>query len=65
MTENGIYEPGCGLDNVLLSWGHDEYLYHVLKDQSTCESLRALIALPSNRRLTSWRPLQCPRKPSR
>lgn len=38
MTENGIYEPGCGLDNVLLSWGHDEYLYNVLKDQSTCES---------------------------
>jgi inositol oxygenase len=35
MTENGIYEPGCGLDNVLLSWGHDEYLYHVMKRQST------------------------------
>ncbi|RKU45908.1 hypothetical protein DL546_000407 [Coniochaeta pulveracea] len=31
----GIYEPGCGLDNVMLSWGHDEYLYHVVKDQST------------------------------
>src|SRR5687767_15533890 len=26
MTENGIYEPGCGLDRVLLSWGHDEYM---------------------------------------
>jgi inositol oxygenase len=36
-TENGIYEPGCGLDNVILSWGHDEYLYNVLKKQSTCE----------------------------
>lgn len=35
MTENGIYEAGCGLDNVLLSWGHDEYLYEVLKAQST------------------------------
>ena len=22
----------CGLDNVDLSWGHDEYLYHVVKD---------------------------------
>jgi inositol oxygenase len=30
----GIYEPGCGLENVMLSWGHDEYLYHVVKDQS-------------------------------
>jgi inositol oxygenase len=28
----GIYEPGCGLSQVLMSWGHDEYLYHVLKD---------------------------------
>jgi len=26
-----VYEEGCGLDNVLLSWGHDEYLYHVMK----------------------------------
>lgn len=31
-TENGIYEPGCGLRNVHLSWGHDEYLYRVTKD---------------------------------
>lgn len=33
-TKHGIYTPGCGLDNVMLSWGHDEYLYHVVKDQS-------------------------------
>jgi len=33
-TKNGIYSEGCGLDNVMLSWGHDEYLYHVVKDQS-------------------------------
>jgi inositol oxygenase len=31
-TECGIYEPGCGLDRVHLSWGHDEYLYHVVKE---------------------------------
>ena len=30
-TECGIYAPGCGLDRVHLSWGHDEYLYHVTK----------------------------------
>lgn len=30
-TRDGIYEPGCGLDRVLLSWGHDEYLYHVMR----------------------------------
>ncbi|KAI0407560.1 DUF706-domain-containing protein [Xylaria palmicola] len=34
-TKYGIYSPGCGLDNVMLSWGHDEYLYHIVKDQST------------------------------
>jgi inositol oxygenase len=31
-TLYGIYSPHCGLDNVHMSWGHDEYLYHVLKD---------------------------------
>lgn len=34
-TEHGIYTPACGLDNVMLSWGHDEYLYHICKEQST------------------------------
>lgn len=23
-TKYGIYQPNCGLDNVMLSWGHDE-----------------------------------------
>jgi inositol oxygenase len=27
----GVYGEGCGLRNVHLSWGHDEYLYHVVK----------------------------------
>ncbi|XP_025906030.1 inositol oxygenase, partial [Nothoprocta perdicaria] len=30
-TECGMYEPGCSLDKVLMSWGHDEYMYKVLK----------------------------------
>lgn len=30
-TPCGVYEAGCGLDRVRLSWGHDEYLYHVMK----------------------------------
>lgn len=33
-TKYGIYSPGIGMDNIMLSWGHDEYLYHVVKDQS-------------------------------
>lgn len=31
MTRYGVYEEQCGLDKVNLSWGHDEYLYHVTK----------------------------------
>lgn len=31
-TRLGVYEEGCGLSNVDMSWGHDEYLYHVTKD---------------------------------
>jgi inositol oxygenase len=31
-TPCGIYEPGCGIDNVHISWGHDEYLYLVTRD---------------------------------
>ena len=31
-TKYGIYEPNCGLENVTMSWGHDEYLYHITRD---------------------------------
>jgi inositol oxygenase len=31
-TPCGIYAEGCGLRNVHLSWGHDEYLYQVVKE---------------------------------
>jgi len=38
-TKLGVYEKGCGLDRVDLSWGHDEYLYHVVKDYLPDEAL--------------------------
>jgi inositol oxygenase len=38
-TPCGIYAPGCGLDRVHLSWGHDEYLYQVVKDYLPDEAL--------------------------
>lgn len=31
-TQFGIYSPNCGLRNVHMSWGHDEYVYHMMKD---------------------------------
>jgi len=33
-TFYGIYEPKCGLNDVYMSWGHDEYLYQIAKTQS-------------------------------
>src|SRR5215813_140265 len=30
-SKYGIYSQGCGLKNVTMSWGHDEYLYHITK----------------------------------
>ena len=31
-SENGIYELNCGIKNLKLAFGHDEYLYIVLKN---------------------------------
>jgi len=31
-TKYGVYSPNCGLTNVQMSWGHDEYVYQMLKD---------------------------------
>jgi inositol oxygenase len=41
-SANGVYEPGCGLDKVMLSWGHDEYIYNVVKDKMPIEALYML-----------------------
>jgi len=38
-TEIGIYERHCGLDQVTMSWGHDEYLYQVMKAFLSPEAL--------------------------
>ncbi|WP_437634117.1 inositol oxygenase family protein [Sorangium sp. So ce854] len=38
-TPCGIYEAGAGLSQVHMSWGHDEYLYHVVKDHLPIEAL--------------------------
>ncbi len=27
----GVYYKNCGLRNIHMSWGHDEYLYHIMK----------------------------------
>ncbi|KAG1346663.1 putative Inositol oxygenase 5, partial [Cocos nucifera] len=30
-TRLGVYNENCGLENVTMSWGHDEYMYLVMK----------------------------------
>merc|ERR1711879_261396 len=35
-TKTGVYEEGCGLRKVTMSWGHDEFLYQVLKNHAAC-----------------------------
>jgi inositol oxygenase len=41
-TRCGVYEEGGGLDKVMLSWGHDEYIYQVCKDYLPEEGLYML-----------------------
>lgn len=36
-TPLGIYTENCGLNNVLMSFGHDEYLYQVLTRSPNCK----------------------------
>jgi inositol oxygenase len=38
-TPLGIYADRCGLEHVHMSWGHDEYLYHVVRDYLPAEAL--------------------------
>jgi inositol oxygenase len=35
----GVYQEGAGLDKVHMSWGHDEYLYHVVNKYLPEEAL--------------------------
>ncbi|CAL9084368.1 inositol oxygenase [Musa troglodytarum] len=34
-TRLGVYTENCGLDKVTMSWGHDEYMYLVMKGNET------------------------------
>lgn len=31
-TDTGVYKKGCGLRNMHMSWGHDEYLFYAIRD---------------------------------
>ncbi|KAI9128833.1 hypothetical protein K1719_000316 [Acacia pycnantha] len=44
-TKNGVYTEGCGLDNVAMSWGHDDYMYLVAKENGTTLPPAALFVI--------------------
>ncbi|XP_046733868.1 inositol oxygenase [Diprion similis] len=44
-TKYGMYKPKCGLDNLMMSWGHDEFLYRVLKHNNTKLPEEALVMI--------------------
>jgi inositol oxygenase len=41
-TKYGIYEPHCGLSNVHISWGHDAYIGHVVRNYMPEQALYML-----------------------
>jgi inositol oxygenase len=41
-TKYGVYEPNCGLAKVKMSWGHDEYIYQIMKNYIPEEGLYML-----------------------
>lgn len=34
-TKHGVYAPHCGLRQVVMSWGHDEYMFHLLRHNNS------------------------------
>ncbi|RZC00841.1 Inositol oxygenase 1 isoform D [Glycine soja] len=44
-TKYGIYSERCGLNNVMMSWGHDDYMYLVAKENSTTLPSAALFII--------------------
>ncbi|RWR82727.1 putative inositol oxygenase [Cinnamomum micranthum f. kanehirae] len=44
-TKFGVYSEGCGLDKVLMSWGHDDYMYLVSKENKTTLPSAALFII--------------------
>ncbi|CAI5448930.1 unnamed protein product [Caenorhabditis angaria] len=44
-TENGMYNEKCGIENLLMAWSHDEYIYQVLINHKTTLPDEALYAI--------------------
>ncbi len=45
-TTLGVYKPNCGLRNVTMSWGHDEYVYQMLKIPYQSQDYICFVTIP-------------------
>jgi inositol oxygenase len=53
-TENGIYQPHCGMHNLMYAFGHDEYMYMVLKNHKECTLPQAALDVVRFHSLYCW-----------
>ena len=59
-TKYGVYSPNCGLRNVHMSWGHDEYVYQMVKSQlpesgfTCCVTIRFMLNIVRMPMTISW-----------
>ena len=54
-TDLGMYEEGCGLDNLTLTWGHDEYMYRVLQNMgAACKLPKEALWMVRYHSFYSW-----------
>ncbi|PAV56306.1 hypothetical protein WR25_15724 [Diploscapter pachys] len=44
-TSLGMYQPNCGIENLLMTWSHDEYMYQVLVNHGSTLPEEALYAI--------------------
>lgn len=44
-TKYGVYSEACGLNNVMMSWGHDDYMYLVARENRTTLPSAALFII--------------------
>ncbi|GMT25017.1 hypothetical protein PFISCL1PPCAC_16314, partial [Pristionchus fissidentatus] len=44
-SEYGIYTPNCGVEKLMMAWGHDEYMYQVLVNHGSTLPEEALYAI--------------------
>jgi inositol oxygenase len=58
-TELGIYKEGCGLDDVLCAFGHDEYMYEVLRQSPGVKLPREALYVVRYHSLYPWHDAGC------